>query len=485
VKRIGKILVISLGTLAVLFIAGVWMLNRWLESPAMRTRIERELSKAVRVPLKFSALSISPWGGISASEVTVPAAKGNFFEASKFTAKYSLSALLGGRLVFSEINVDGPKFVITQSADGKWEAPPLPADLQAELDAKKKPKAPKVKADKSAPATPKPAATPKPKNTADVVVGKLNIVGGAAELYDQTGAPFATLSDIRLLLPGITEDKIEGMLSVGYAVLYGKLAMRELRMGVSHSEQKGFICPNYSAVIGGGKISGGFATLPERATELGLPYSGKIVASDVDIVQACTEASAEPPNLTGILSANIIIKGVGDLKKELKIKGDIQLKKGTFRELEMIRQLGEFLSLEDVAKFGIDEAALTFDLAMERISIQPLTINAPPLVVSATGTSKLDGKMKLAAVLAVEDGFLEKRAAIASQFSAPDASGRRNLAFDVTGTWTKPKSDLLEKVTGTTDKTTQKIIVGESVLRKAIEEVKAAAEEQKKEEKKK
>lgn len=451
----------------------------------MRLRIERELSKAVRVPLKFSALSVSPWGGISATEVSVPSAKGNFFEASKFTAEYSLTALLRGRLVFSEINVDGPKFVVTQSADGKWEAPPLPADLQAELDAKKKPKAPKVKADKSAPATPKPAATPKPKSEPDVLVAKLNITGGAAELYDQTGAPFATLSDIRLFLPGITEDKIEGMLSVGHVVLYGKLAMRDVRVGVSHSEQKGFISPNFSAVVGGGKVSGGFATLPERATEVGLPYSAKIVATDVDIVRACAEASAEPPNLTGIVSGNMTIKGVGDLKKELKAKGEISLKNGTFRELEMIRQLGEFLSLDDVARFGIDQAALTFELAMERIAVQPLTITAPPLIVSATGTSKLDGKMKLAAVLSVEESFLEKRVAIASQFSAPDANGRRNLLFDVTGTWTKPKSDLLEKVTGTTDKTTQKIIVGESVLRKAIEEVKAATEDQKKEDKKK
>ena len=52
VKRFGKILLISLCTLIVLGCIGVWMLNRWLQSPAMHTHIERELSKAVRVPLK-------------------------------------------------------------------------------------------------------------------------------------------------------------------------------------------------------------------------------------------------------------------------------------------------------------------------------------------------------------------------------------------------------------------------------------------------
>ena len=74
---------------------------------------------------------------------------------------------------------------------------------------------------------------------------------------------------------------------------------------------------------------------------------------------------------------------------------------------------------------------------------------------------------------------------IAGQFGPPDENHRRSLPFDVAGTWTKPKSNLLERFTGTTDKTKQKIIVGESVLRRALEEVKAHADEQKKEEKKK
>ena len=470
-----------------LFLGGEWMLNRWLKSAAMHTHIERELSKAVRVPLKFQSLEISPWGRISATGITVPDEKGDFFEASKFTAKYSPSSLLLGKLVFNEIIIDGPKFVLIQDADGKWKAPPLPADLQAEVDARKKPKAPKPKTDKTAaaPATAKPSATPKPKKGPDVVVAKLVLTGGAAEIYDQNGAPFATLSDIKLTLPSISEDKIEGMLSIGYAVLYGKLAVREVHAGVSHSEEKGFIVPHISASVGGGKLSGSFATMPEKGTEFGMPYSGKVQLADVDILRASTEASAEPPNLTGLLSGSATIKGVADHRKMLGGKGTVTLRRGTFHELDMVRQLGEFLRLDDVANFGIDEATLDFQIANDRLAVQSLTINAQPLIISATGTSKLDGKMDLDAVLSVDAEFLVKRSQIAGQFGPPDASGRRALSFDVNGTWSKPKSNLLERVTGTTDKTVQKIIVGESVLQRAIDEAKAHADQQKKEEKKK
>ncbi len=477
-KRFGKILLISLAVLAVLLLAGFWMLNRWVQSPAMHAHIERELSKAARLPLKFAKLNVSPRGSIVATGVTVPDGKGNFFEASRFTASYSPAALLRGKLAFSEINIDGPKFVVTQDAAGKWRTPPLPADIQAELDARKKPKTPKSP---TANATPKPPSTPKPKSGPVVSVEKITIKSGAAELYDAKGAPYATLSDIRLTLPSITEEKVEGVLSIGFAVLYGKLALRDLHAGVSYSEAKGFISPNFQATVGGGKLTGSFATMPEKAKELGMPFSGKLALADVDILRACSEASAEPPNLTGVLNGSTTIRGVGDHRKLLQGKGSITLKNGTFQELEMIRQLGEFLEIKDAAHFGIESSALDFQIGNDRFFVESLAIDAPPLALSAKGSSKLDGKIDLDAVMSVPDSFLEKRTAIAAQFSAPGADGRRTLPFDVNGTWTKPKSNLLERVTGTTDKTTQKIIVGEAVLRRAIDEVKAKADDEKKE----
>ena len=487
-KRFGKILLISLGTLVVLGCIGVWMLNRWLQSPAMHTHIERELSKAVRVPLKFQSMSISPWGGLSASGINVPDKKGNFFEASNFHAEYNVRSLFSGTLVFNQITVEGPKFVITQQPGGEWKAPPLPADLQAEIDAKKKPKAPKPKAEKTAGAatTPKPPATPKSKKDApSVLIAKLLITGGAAEMYDENGAPFATLSDIKLTLPGITEEKIEGMLSVGFAVLYGKLAMRDLRMGVSHSEEKGFISPNFSAAVGGGKLTGSFATMPGKGTEKGMPYSGKLTLTEVDVAQAAMEAGAEPPNLTGLLSGSIAMKGVGNHRSQLEGKGNVTLKNGTFRELEMVHQIGEFLKLEEAAQFGVQDASLTFRIGSDRLFVEPLTISADPLILSATGTSRLDGKMKLDAILSVSEEFLVKRSQIAGQFGPPDENHRRSLPFDLAGTWTKPKSNLLDKVTGTTDKTAQKFILGESVIRRVADEAQAQADEQKKESKNK
>ena len=478
-KRLGKILLISLAALAVLLLVGFWMLNRWVQSPAMHAHIERELSKAVRLPLKFTKLSVSPTGGITATGVTVPDVNGNFFEASSFTARYNPASLARGRLVLSEISVIGPKFTISQDATGKWHAPPLPADIQAELDARKKPKTPK--------ATTETAATPKPatkKSGPLVTVAKLTITGGAAELYDKTGAPYATLSDVRLSLPGITEDKVEGSLAIGYAVLYGKLALHEFHAGVSYSEAKGFISPAFQAKAGGGKLTGSFATMPEKATDLGMPFSAKISLTDVDVLRACSEASAEPPNLTGMLSGSATIRGVGEHRKLLQGKGSVTLKSGTFQELEMIRQLGEFLEIQNAAHFGIENSVLNFQIGNDRLFVDQLTVDAPPLILSATGSSKLDGKMDLDAVLSVADSFLEKRSAIAAQFSKPGASGRRTLPFDIGGTWSKPKSNLLERATGTTDRTTQKFIIGDSILQKAMDEVKAKADEEKKERKK-
>ena len=41
--------------------------------------------------------------------------------------------MLRGRLVFENVIVDSPKFVIVQRKDGSWKTPDMPADLQAAI----------------------------------------------------------------------------------------------------------------------------------------------------------------------------------------------------------------------------------------------------------------------------------------------------------------------------------------------------------------
>ncbi len=454
VKRLVKILLITTLVVVVLLFAGVWYLNHWLKSPATHARVERELSKAVKLPLKFDSLTLSLWGGLEARGVSVPDKKGNFFEAPAFKAKHRLRSLIAGRFIFEEITVDAPKFVIHQKPDGTWAAPELPKDPNAARDAeKKKPEPPKD------PNAPKPA--PKPRKESDVVIEKIRIRDASVEMIDKDGKPFASAQGVRIVLNDAREEKIEGHVSASRVVLHGWLAISNFSAGVSKSEEKGLIIPEFTASVGGGRAAGGYSRKDGKPKSR---YNGKIKIENVDVTRAALDGGAPPPNLMGTLSATAVIRGTNDNTKELG--GDITLKfsKGTCHEIETVREIGEALRMEDAAEFGIPEATATISIWNGRLTVKQLDISAPPLALTAAGTAKLDGKLELAAKLIASGEFLAKQTVIANQFGPPDEQGRRSLAFEVNGSFNKPRNNLKERITGRKSKNEQTgVLIGAAI----------------------
>jgi type II secretion system protein N len=461
VKRFAKILTISTLVVVVLLFGGIWLLNRWLASPETHAKVERELSKSLKMPLKFRNLSLSVFGGLRAEGVTVPDRGRNFLEASSFTARHSLSALLQGEIYFSEINVDSPKFIMVQRPNGQWKMPDLPPDLQAELDAKKKtakaddPKEPK--APKSA------SSTPAPKKAATVRVGRIRVVNGSAEFLDPAGKPIASTLGVNATLTELSEEKVSGYVALNRLVYHGWFAATELGATVGVTEKSLFV-EKLAGKAGGGTFEGSFSN---KADQPGPPYSLKLKLDNVDMSRAAMDADAPPPSLDGFLSGTLDLKGVGDNRKFLKGKADLRLRDGTCHEVEMVNQLGQVVQLEDVDldNFRIETARADVEITGERLIINSLVMNSPPLGLSAAGLARYDGtKLDLKANFLATDKFLTTRQNIAPQFGPPDANHLRAVPFNITGSLGKPKQNLMEKITGTTDRTEQRIRLGIDVI---------------------
>ena len=449
-KRLARILIIVAAILAVLLIGGVWFLNRWLESPETHAHVERELSKAMKMPLKFQKLTLSLWGGLRAEGISVHDKGTQFLESTSFTARHRILPLLKGSLVFEEITIDSPRIVMVQRPDGSWKMPELPQE----------PKADQKKDEK--PATPKPAETPKPKKKEPQVrLEKLVITNGQADFYDKDHKPFASASGVNVLFKDVRSDHLEGRVVASRLIWHNQVGLADLRAGVSNTKEKGLIIPNFTAKVGGGTITGGFARKKEKPET---KYSGKIKIADVDLAQAMIDGGAPPPNLTGILAANIEVRGTGDDTKNMSGKGTISFKNGSCREIEMINDLGSLFQLDEIANFGIPEAAADIVIWGGKLNLKSVAISAPPLALTATGTAKLDGKLNLQANLSAAADYVARHPAIEPQFGPADANGMRSVAFNIDGSLTKPKHNLLERLTGTKDKRLQKAIAIDAAL---------------------
>ena len=440
-KRLFRILLISFAVVMAVLGVGLWFLSRWLQSPETAALVEQELSKAIKMPLKFRSLNMSLWGGLRADGVAVQDGGTQFLESSKLMASHRLFPLVGGRLVFKEIVIDGPRIVVVQRPDGSWKLP--------ETAKEEKPDKPKSDA-------PKGQGTPKPKEKEPrVLIERIVVTNGEADFYDKNHKPVLSASGLRLSLKDVREGHLMGRLEIPRLVLHGAFGISDFTAGISNSPEKGFIVPDFRATAGGGTISGGFARKADKPPK----FSAKIKIADVDLAAAVTDGNVAGPNLSGLLSANVEVRGTGNDLKKLSGKAGIVLKNGTFKEMELLRTVGSVIGRKELANFEIPQASAEIMIWDGRLNIKPLVVSAPPLGLNATGTARLDGRLDLQANLLADASYVNHNPAVAAQFGEVDSNGMRALPFSVSGTLTKPKHNLQERLTGTKNKDMQRAIM--------------------------
>ena len=201
----------------------------------------------------------------------------------------------------------------------------------------------------------------------------------------------------------------------------------------------------------------------------GSPASACVVLDNVNIGLLGKEARARIRNASGVVSGEARIDGIGDDAKALTGNGKITLRSGRCTEIELVRQLGEVLRVAAIAGFEVRQATVAFQIASGRIMLSPMDIASHPFGMSLAGGIAFDGAVDLVGTLRAPADYVATTALIAPQFSPPDANGLRSVQFDIKGTLDKPRQNLAEKLTGTTDRKAQRIIAAESAVSTILE----------------
>ena len=119
VKKLSKAILIALGAVLALAIAVVFGINLYIQSPGVQSRLQEEISRSLRVPLKITNTSVTPWSDLRITGITVPNGGTNLLEAASFNARYRLWPIFSGKLVIYNMSVDSPTIVWPQNADRK------------------------------------------------------------------------------------------------------------------------------------------------------------------------------------------------------------------------------------------------------------------------------------------------------------------------------------------------------------------------------
>ena len=101
--------------------------NLYVQSQGAQGKIQQELSRSLGVPLKIRSMSVTPWGGLELSGITIPQTVSvgpkHFLEARTFRLRVRFLSLFSRRLVIKEVSLVGPRVVWPQNTEGKWRLP--------------------------------------------------------------------------------------------------------------------------------------------------------------------------------------------------------------------------------------------------------------------------------------------------------------------------------------------------------------------------
>ena len=118
---------IALGALVGLGAVVLLGVNLYVQSQGAQGKIQQELSRSLGVPLKIRSMSVTPWGGLELSGITIPQTVSvgpkDFLEARTFRLRVRFLSLFSRRLVIKEVSLVGPRVVWPQDTEGKWRLP--------------------------------------------------------------------------------------------------------------------------------------------------------------------------------------------------------------------------------------------------------------------------------------------------------------------------------------------------------------------------
>ncbi|PYI85063.1 MAG: hypothetical protein DMF09_06215 [Verrucomicrobia bacterium] len=126
-KKLRRIALIVLGAVIALGAIVLLGVNLYVQSQGTQAKIQQELSQRLGASLKIRQMSVTPWGGLELSGITIAqnsgATRTHFLEARTFRLRVRFLSLFSRRLVIKEVSLINPNVVWPQDAKGKWRLP--------------------------------------------------------------------------------------------------------------------------------------------------------------------------------------------------------------------------------------------------------------------------------------------------------------------------------------------------------------------------
>ena len=465
-----RITLIFLGAIIALIAALLLGVNLYVQSQGTQAKIQHELSRRLGAPLEIRSMSVTPWGGLQLSGITIAQTSGvgprHFLEAKTFRLRVRFLSLFSRRLVIKEVSLIKPDVVWPQDAEGKWRLPSsqgvqspgvspkraagvsqsqvesefVQKQASSVVDAKSTNLSPppQVTVDNRPPTEPTRLAMPPE-------VRRVSIKNGNFSFLDRAGGLLASFTGVDFHTSIRSASSLHGDTKMERISLRDRFFLEELRSPLRY-EPDVVELSKISARAANGEINGYFAMQPEAEDS---PFTTSVKFRNVLADQIVENAGGPKGVVKGELEGSFQASGKTADPNALVGKGEISLRDGRVRQYSLLVLLGQILQIEELQELHLERAEAKYHLSPGLVTIDELILRSPNIRLAASGTVAFDGRLKLNSQLAINDrirGQLFK--AIRQNFQPTDEPGYSAIEFQVGGTIARPSTNLMERLVG-------------------------------------
>ena len=439
--KFAKYILIAAGLVLLVYLLAVLGLNIYLQSEGLQKRIQAAAESAAGSPVRIQGTHYAPWSGFSINGVSITGqslpGQPPFLEASAVGFRFSLLALLQGKLLVSEVVVKDPSLVSLgirpEPAPGPREPEPKPSPSTV-LPAEATPTGTGVSV---AGPSQLPASPP-----SLVEVKRIRILNGKAGFFDSKGALALTLTGVEILGEILPDRSIAGTYRIAGTSVGAFVHPHDVK-GTFTWRNGRLVLPDLHADWAGGQLTGSLETGSDRG------FSAAVAAEGVLIKKLAADAGIDGEGSRGSLFSKGCLSGISGKPETITGQVDISLQQARFQPLDFIRQIGELMRIQELQMFELKTAEAGLRIRDKKVTVETLVLQSENLVMDAKGPVGFDGKMKLQARLHLNERLRNDLAGLlANNFKESERAGYQQMPFSITGTISRPKTDLLDKLTG-------------------------------------
>ena len=469
-QKLRRLALIALGGAFALGAIALIGVNLYVQSQGTQAKIQQELSRQLGTTLEIRSMSVTPWGGLELSGITIPqtspVSPSHFLEARTFRLRVRFLSLFSRRLVIKDVSLVNPNIVWAQNAEGKWrlpggrkkEAPVVSANPPPNIPESRTPSEPVEPAAPPVAATPAHLPSPpqvtvdrfakrsrRPSVTVAPEVQRLHIENGNFTFLDRGGRMLASFTGVDFRSSLRSAFAIRGKAKVAKISLRDRFFLEQLQSPLRY-EPDVLELSKISAHAGSGEVNGYFAMQPEAEDS---PFTTRVTFSNVLADQIIADAGGSKGIVQGKLEGSFQASGETADPDALIGKGEVFLRDGRVQQYSLLVLLGQILQIEELRELHLEQAHVKYHVKSDLIIIDELLLHSANIRLSASGTVTFDGKLKLNSQLAINEkirGQLFK--AMRQNFQPTNEPGYFALDFQVAGNVDRPSTNLMDRLVG-------------------------------------